>query len=167
MDSHTGEKVQKSDGESTVILDEIIRVEGNNPNVKRLWNYNIGNHVELICASIEENGQALDLILYWHVLNPFDTDDLRTLVHAVDVDGNIVAQADAPPLNGKYPTSHWTNGQIIEDHYALPNDETIHSVLIGLYTLDGVRLNVTENGNPMTNNTIELTRETQECKNNE
>jgi len=57
--------------------------------------------------------------LYWQCAALSDA-DYTVFVHLLDASGNIVAQLDAPPRNGKYPTSIWDVGEIVKDEYDLP-----------------------------------------------
>jgi hypothetical protein len=63
--------------------------------------------------------------------------DWTVFVHLFDQAGNKVAQADAPPLNGFYPTSLWQRPcQVLDIHVLhlpanLPAGE--YHVVVGLY----------------------------------
>ena len=53
---------------------------------------------------------------------------------------DIIAQADrAAPVDGWYPTSRWSAGEIVRDDYLIPVPEGRDARLIsvGLYTTDG------------------------------
>ena len=89
-------------------------------------------------------GSTLNVKLFWRALKTID-EDYTVFVHLVDANGKIVAQKDAPPQNGAYPTSFWETGETIEDAYALviPRDATPgdHRLIIGVYRAgDGARL---------------------------
>ena len=76
------------------------------------------------------------LTLYWQSAAPSDT-DYTVFVHLLDSSGNIVAQRDAPPRDGKYPTSIWDVGEIVKDEYdlAIPADARgPFSLAIGMYS---------------------------------
>ncbi|MCI0478824.1 MAG: hypothetical protein L0Y55_21480, partial [Anaerolineales bacterium] len=65
--------------------------------------------------------------------------------HLVDANGKIVAQQDAQPQRGAYPTSFWDAGEIVVDEYALaiPRDASPgeYRVRVGVYRAsDGARL---------------------------
>lgn len=51
-------------------------------------------------------------------------EDLNTLVHLGQPDSAPLATGDRPPLDGRYPTHVWENGEQIDDHYELllPDD---------------------------------------------
>jgi hypothetical protein len=76
--------------------------------------------------------------------------DYHTFIHLLGPDGQIVAQADAPPMQGQYPTLFWQMDEELLDSYVLqvPADVPPGEYLlrIGLYELaTGQRL-LLENG---------------------
>lgn len=90
-----------------------------------------------------EPGQ-LQLQLYWESLAETGV-DYTLFVHVQDQAGNLAAQMDRPPVNGSYPTSLWSSGEIIPDVVTVPLPEKLppgkYSVVMGLYNLaDGARL---------------------------
>lgn len=90
----------------------------------------------------ESTGFALQL--WWGALAPLDT-DYTVFVHLLDEAGDVVAQADGVPADGRYPTSAWEPGEQIVDSRLitlpaeLPGGEL--RVIVGLYNpVDGGRL---------------------------
>jgi hypothetical protein len=63
--------------------------------------------------------------------------DYTVFLHLRDESGNLVAQADGPPLDGWYPTSWWTAGEWISDThtFALPVETPpgVYRLVAGLY----------------------------------
>jgi hypothetical protein len=63
--------------------------------------------------------------------------DWTVFVHLFDANGNKIAQADAPPLNGFYPTSLWQRSCPVLDTHMLHLPENLASgeykVVVGLY----------------------------------
>jgi hypothetical protein len=59
-------------------------------------------------------GNSLTLTMTWQSLRSV-VYDATMFVHTQDAEGNIVAQADRQPLEGRFPTSYWQPGQIITD----------------------------------------------------
>jgi hypothetical protein len=107
--------------------------------------YKFGASIALAGYSFPQSiapGSTLNVKLFWRALKIID-EDYTVFVHLVDANGKIIAQKDAPPQNGAYPTSFWETGEIIEDDYALtiPRDATPgdYRIVIGLYH-DGNRL---------------------------
>ncbi len=64
--------------------------------------------------------------------------DYTVFVHLVRA-GKVIAQHDAPPLSGAYPTTAWLPGQVVRDQFelALPDDVAPGSARleVGLYNL--------------------------------
>lgn len=104
-------------------------------------------------------GASIPLTLFWRARARTPV-DYTVFVHLRDAAGTIVAQADAPPLAGNYPTSVWNVGEWIRDlrSIQLPNDIAPgpYTLAIGWYRADtGVRSAATlEDGNIA--DTIEL-----------
>jgi hypothetical protein len=75
------------------------------------------------------------LRLYWQAAAPLP-DDYTVFVHLRAADGFVRSQADSPPVSGRYPTSQWEPGEIIQDIHLLPAGEDFSQVdhlAIGLY----------------------------------
>ncbi len=95
--------------------------------------------------AVEENG-ILAVTLYWQAVAA-PAHDFTTFVHLLDAAGNLVAQADSQPQNGRYPLSLWSPGEIVADTklIALPAERPLQ-VMAGLYLLEtGERLPLTDN----------------------
>jgi hypothetical protein len=95
-------------------------------------------------------GDALPLTLYWQSLAR-PTQDYTVFVHLLDEQGNLVAQSDAPPRAGGYPTSLWTPSEVITDRHtvllpsSLPAER--YQLHVGLYApSNGSRLSVLDTG---------------------
>jgi hypothetical protein len=102
-----------------------------------------GGSIRLVDVAVER-GQVLTVRPRWFVEAPPGR-DYTVFVHVVDASGRPIAQGDAPPLGGAYPTSLWEAGELIDDEYAVTGGAA-GRVLIGLYRPDtGERLRA-ENG---------------------
>ncbi len=68
-------------------------------------------------------GKPLDITFDWVAARPI-ADDYTQFVHLMDEAGQILAQRDAQPLSGRYPTSVWSPGEVVEDHFqvTIPED---------------------------------------------
>jgi hypothetical protein len=79
------------------------------------------------------------LTLFWQVLAPLDA-DYTTFVHLRNDSNQTVAQADAQPLAGAYPTSRWQPGETVIDELLLPLPTDLppgdYRLLLGLYRWD-------------------------------
>jgi hypothetical protein len=64
-------------------------------------------------------GDTLSLRTFWQVEQPF-TADYFIFVHVLNAAGQKVAQRDAPPWQGRFPTSSWRVGTLIVDLNDLP-----------------------------------------------
>ncbi len=91
-----------------------------------------------------DDGTAWRLSLYWQA-NEKPKQDYSVFVHLsgrerIDGPDAIIAQADrSAPVDGWYPTSRWSAGEIVRDDYLVPVPEGRDARLIsvGLYTTDG------------------------------
>lgn len=75
------------------------------------------------------------LLLYWQTATPLPG-DYTVFVHLRATDGFVRSQADGPPVSGRYPTSQWQPGEIVQDIHLLPAGEAFSQVdhlAIGLY----------------------------------
>ncbi len=105
--------------------------------------------------------QPIEIALYWEALNT-GGQDYNIFVHLLDENGELVAQADGPPQNGRYPTSIWETGEEIKDIRRIMLPEEIppgqYLVAIGMYDLEtGQRLPATlADGTAAENNRVEL-----------
>jgi len=99
-------------------------------------------------ASQEDN--TFTVQLWWQALEPVET-DYAVFVHLVDEAGNILAQGDGVPVDGRYPTSAWDVGESILDSRALVLPPDLQSgeyrLILGLYNpVDGSRLPLAGHG---------------------
>jgi hypothetical protein len=74
---------------------------------------------------------ALHVILYWQALVHLDR-DYTVFVHLLDSAGRLVAQHDAQPRGGRFPTTFWDPGDFITDEHVL---EVPAMLAPGVYTL--------------------------------
>ena len=103
-------------------------------------------------------GDSLTITLYWQSLADMDQ-DYSTFVHLLDENELIVAQRDMYPGQGLYPTSLWSVGDTIANHYVLILPETAFApnraqLEVGLYNFaTGERLMAYgPNGEPLGDN---------------
>jgi hypothetical protein len=98
-------------------------------------------------------GETVTIRLVWQAtVRP--AADYTVFVHLVGSDGDLVAQQDAPPLGGFYPTRDWRPGQPVADEMVvvLPEDAApgVYRILLGLYDSNTLqRLPVSTQGQPI------------------
>jgi len=114
----------------------------------RQWR-RLGEGILLLGHSLSEAhvrpGDRVALTLFWRALRPIGA-DYTVFTHLLGPKG-VIAQADGQPCGGAYPTSHWTEDQVVEDRYEwlIPEDTPLgeHPIEVGMYLLDtGKRLPV-------------------------
>ena len=110
-------------------------------------------------AVLEDAGRVR-LTLQWTALVERPDVDATIFVHVVDENGAIVAQQDARPWGGQYPTFIWGAGERVQTEHLLPigdaAPETLH-VFVGMYTYpDLARLPLVQDGRPADDNRADL-----------
>lgn len=77
---------------------------------------------------------AIRLTLYWQVENA-PAAPLKRFIHAVDANGQLIAQSDAIPANGALPMPFWRLGEYVADKVTLmaPTDSNVASLCVGWY----------------------------------
>jgi hypothetical protein len=119
-------------------------------------------HLEGFTTSAPEPGETLDVTLLWRAEQPIAADYV-VFVHMLNSDGQLVANHDGFPGNGRFPTSAWLPGIATPDTHtlALPPDLPAGEYLLkaGLYAPDtGQRLAATTaSGTILENSAILLT----------
>jgi hypothetical protein len=115
-------------------------------------NFDYGGAARLLAYDVSDDGLALggtlDVTLYWQALAPV-AEDYSVYVQAFGW-RQALDQQDSYPGGGSYPTSLWSPGQIIADHYRLDIPEDAIGpgpawLAAGLYDFDTMeRLPVTD-----------------------
>ncbi len=83
--------------------------------------HDFGGQVSLVGYRIENHGTSrISGKLYWQAGQKGRPErDYTVFVQALNA-GRVVAQWDAQPMQGRYPTSLWSPGEMIEDWFELP-----------------------------------------------
>jgi len=72
----------------------------------------------------------------WRSLTPASM-DYTLFVQTLSAEGRLVAQQDGPPLDGRYPTSAWSVGDVVSERRSVTLPDTIapgtYSVIVGWY----------------------------------
>ncbi|MEL6150625.1 MAG: 6-pyruvoyl-tetrahydropterin synthase-related protein, partial [Chloroflexota bacterium] len=160
VDAETGEPLLLPDGSDRVLLDTFIHVDLPQPHVMKRLDYVFNNELSLRCRTITEGDETLEITLYWHAERPISA-DYTTFVHGLDDTGNIVEQADRPPIPD-YPTSLWRRGQTLETVYTLPANDDIELIAVGLYDESG-RIPVREGSEILPDDRVVLPMLESEC----
>jgi hypothetical protein len=139
-----GQPVEFESGQTLLDLAE-IEVEGREhiytlPSPQHSQLAQLGTSVELIGYDLQSpipNPQSpLSVTLHWHALATPDR-NYHTFVHLLDGEGNIVAQHDGPPGNGKLPTLGWLPGEYLSDPHLLQLPANLpageYRLAVGLY----------------------------------
>jgi hypothetical protein len=93
--------------------------------------YRFGERIGLGTPDLTLTEGTLNLCLPFLALDDGAT-DYQVFVHVFDAGANLIAQYDAPPLNGRYPTHYWLKGERIVDCIPLEADD-VASIAFGLY----------------------------------
>jgi hypothetical protein len=117
----------------------IARFSLRQPNRIRPVGILIAHEVELVKAGFVDSanpGDVLPVELTWLAITS-PTNDYKTFVQLLDLNGNLVAQHDAPPQGGYAPTSAWQTGQEITSRHGLLLPDTLapgnYRLIGGLY----------------------------------
>lgn len=156
LHADSDEPLRLPDGSDRALLDPLIRITGNGTPVENRLNARFGDSLRLYCASAApaEDGYTVDL--FWHVVAA-PLADLNLFLHALDDNGEIIAQDDGPPLNGNYPTHLWLPGQTLHERRFIATDAPAAQIALGLYRSDGTRLAAALEGDPLPDNRLLLT----------
>jgi len=81
-------------------------------------------------------GATVPVDLVWRSLTPASM-DYTLFVQTLSAEGRLVAQQDGPPLDGRYPTSAWSVGDVVSERRSVTLPDTIapgtYSVIVGWY----------------------------------
>jgi hypothetical protein len=107
-------------------------------------------HSTQVASYVLQPGGTLEVTLTWQALAPIE-DDYTVFLHVLDAADGIDGQVDAWPVQGTYPTSQWSAGEIITDPYRIPIAPDaapgVYRLEVGWYLLGTMRrLNVLSAG---------------------
>lgn len=135
MTSADGQPIER------LVLDQ-IKVTGSSlplPASAVALNATFGDQIGLLGYELgaPDANNRVALTLYWQARAPI-AQDYTVFVHVLDSSGQLAAQADAPPQQGRYPTRWWDEGEVIADRRTieLPDGrkQESFSLLVGLYS---------------------------------
>jgi 4-amino-4-deoxy-L-arabinose transferase-like glycosyltransferase len=94
--------------------------------------------LQLLAYRLRPTPQGLSLELEWTTTAAVPV-AYQVFAHLVDGQGQVVAQADAPPRRGYWPTDHWRPGEVVASEHAfvLPEDlpAATYTLQVGMYEL--------------------------------
>ena len=110
--------------------------------------------------AIDEGNGAVRLSLYWQSQTERPPTDGIVFIHAQTKEGALVAQADAQPWGGQYPTFIWSEGERIRTDYVLDIGDTSPAdvdIWVGMYTFPSLaRLEITPADGGVKDNRLRL-----------
>lgn len=107
---------------------------------------NFEDKIALLGVDLPDNtlqpGGLLDISLTWQALAPLK-EDYTVFVQVLDANDQIVGQIDSWPVQGTFPTSQWTPGEPVVDHYRVQLAGELppgpYRVQVGFYLLQTLR----------------------------
>lgn len=140
-------RIGASDDDESSLADRLIdtgvlypfRMAGCGTSSSVIIHHRVGDFASVV-PTLSDNlarpGAEIVLSLEWMPLHP-TPQPYTVFVHLLDRTGALVAQADAPPLNGDYVTTQWRRPCVFKDTYRLriPADAATgdYVVVFGMY----------------------------------
>jgi hypothetical protein len=129
----------------SLLLQDIRFLPANAGPAKHLLNIEMDERVRFLGYDLEGSatlGGTLSLDMYWQALEPLKQ-DYTIFVHLIGPDRTLIAQHDAPPLDGLYPTSQWSAGDLFlhQATVVIPADALPgkYDLLVGMYTYPDIK----------------------------
>ena len=97
-----------------------------------------GEAITLEGYAWQADAEEVQVTLRWSA-DSLPAADYTVFVHLVGVEGDgvAIAQGDGPPLGGRWPTSLWIPGIVLDDGHTIPLPEDVaagtYHLLVGLY----------------------------------
>jgi len=119
------------------------------PPLRHPLGVDFGGEVRLAGYELERGDDTLRLTLWWQALRDPQA-DYTVFVHVFDPATQVlVAQSDAQPRGGAYPTSWWSVGEVVSETVELRLGEApqgMYQLAVGLYDRTVTRLPATDSG---------------------
>jgi len=94
--------------------------------------------LRLLAYRLVPTPQGLNLELEWTTTAAVPV-AYQVFAHLVDAQGQVVAQADAPPRRGYWPTDRWRPGEVVRSEHAFVLPEALpaatYTLQVGMYEL--------------------------------
>lgn len=84
--------------------------------------FRLGDTAELVEANAPgaaRPGDTITVTLVWRALSD-GRDSYTAFVHVISDQGELIAQLDSVPRQGRFPTEHWLAGDIVPDQFSMP-----------------------------------------------
>lgn len=107
-----------------------IPMRSSNASPQHELNASVGSTIRLDGYDLQVTQDKISLSLHWQAIASVGV-DYKVFVHLIDDAGDIVAQQDQMPRQGKYPTRIWETGERIVDPYSI----SLAGVRTGRYRL--------------------------------
>ena len=110
------------------------------PSPENLLSVTFGDQINLLGYNLSDQrlvpSGSLELTLFWSPRGR-PAHDYTVFVHLLDSERQLRGQADSPPRSGKYPTSVWDAGEVIDDLHTLSLAPDLpagqYKIVLGLY----------------------------------
>ena len=113
------------------------------PSLRHPAKVDFAGDVRLAGYDLEQGADKLEVTLWWQALRAPGA-DYTVFVHLFDpATQSLVAQSDAPPRGGTYPTSWWATGEVVSETITLPLADVpqgTYQLAVGLYDQSFTRL---------------------------
>jgi hypothetical protein len=108
--------------------------------IPRLRQANFDGKLELLGCDLgpqgAEHGEAVHIVLYWRALVQPERDYLASIL-ITDESGEVLDEIFHEPVDGLYPTSLWSEGQVVRDRFDILLDESLpegrHRLSVGVW----------------------------------
>jgi hypothetical protein len=154
-DSITGERLPSDSGSTFRVA--VLPVDGAATAAKPFTplGARFGEVISLQGYRLEVDPEMVRVTLRWLAEDHLDT-DYTVFVHLADAENGdqMLAQSDAPPLSGRWPTSLWLPGTAVDDLHTIPFPPHLppgaYELLVGLYDpTTGERLTLAGGGDAL------------------
>ena len=113
------------------------------PKIAHATDVSFAGRTELVGFTLPETrvrpGGTLEVVLYWKATTRWKS-SYKVFVQLLSTDGQVVAQQDTIPGEGRFPTDNWMPGEYVTDAHHLGVGENVppgyYDVIAGLYDPD-------------------------------
>lgn len=103
------------------------------PASRRATPARFGEAITLVGARLEfKEAGSLKVSTYWQAETQVER-DYTIFLHAYGENGKLAAQVDSQPRQGRFPTSQWQPGEVVEDQSQLWLTPGAYALALGLY----------------------------------